>query len=154
VAYEVSLRHMSTRYAAVVRFRALPSEMASRMPGAYREVAAFLARSAIEVQAPAIARYRQVGDASDVEAGFYVQSALVAGDEVDCIELPSGEAAATTHIGPYESLPSAYEAIQTWAKEQGRELAESMWEEYWSDPQSTAPSEWRTDVIWPLLPRG
>jgi hypothetical protein len=28
-----------------------------------------------------------------------------------------------------------------------------MIEEYWSDPQSSPPSEWRTDIIWPLKPR-
>jgi effector-binding domain-containing protein len=150
---EVRLRVVQKRFAAVVRFRAQPTEMAARMPMAYGEVMAFLARSAIKVDGPAKARYTPAGDGFEVEAGFYVPSALEPGDGVACIELADGEAAVTTHIGPYESLPEAYKTVQAWAKEQGRDLADSMWEEYWSDPRSSPESEWRTDIIWPLKPR-
>ncbi|MPZ50213.1 MAG: hypothetical protein GEU75_13105 [Dehalococcoidia bacterium] len=82
--------------------------------------------------------------------GFCVPNAFEPGDGVACIEPAGGEAAVTTHTGPYESLPTAYEAVQILAKEEGRDLTDSMSEEYWSDPQSSPESEWRTDVIWPL----
>jgi effector-binding domain-containing protein len=64
--------------------------------------------------------------------------------------LPAEEAAATTHIGPYEGLNAAYEEIGAWTARQGRELGDAMYEEYWSDPQSEPSSEWRTTVVWPL----
>jgi effector-binding domain-containing protein len=77
--------------------------------------------------------------------------------EGDChvvaVELPAGEVACTTHIGPYEGLPQAYEAIEAWMKQHGREAAGStIWEEYLTGPE-TPPEQTRTDIYGPLKPR-
>ena len=120
------------------------------MPGAFSSVMGGAGRLGIQVSGPAVARYRQNGDAFDVEAGFYVPTAFPTDGEVECIELPAVRAAVTTHIGPYEGLPAAYEALHAKAHEEGWELEQTMWEEYWSDPQSTPPAEWRTEIVWPL----
>jgi effector-binding domain-containing protein len=125
--------------------------MATKMPGAYGEVITYLSRAGIGVDGPAIARYSPAEDTFDVEAGFYVANAIELSQPLQCIVLTAGEAAVTVHTGPYERLPDAYAAIKAWAEEHGRKLSDVMWEEYWSDPQSTPESEWRTDVIWPLM---
>lgn len=113
MAYEISLTNLPNRFAAVVGFRTRAEEMASRMPGVYAEVAGFLAQSGMPVEGPAIARYRQLGDAFDVQAGFYVSNSFPPADGFTCIALPSGEAAVTTHVGSYDGLPAAY-ALQGW----------------------------------------
>ncbi|HLF78840.1 MAG TPA: GyrI-like domain-containing protein [Dehalococcoidia bacterium] len=147
--YRVELRNLPLRHAAVVKFTARVEEMSSKMPDAFGRVTASLSERGIQTEGPAVARYLRQGEAFEVEAGFYVTQHVEEDDGVRCIELPAGEVLATTHTGPYYTLPAAYAAVQANAREHHRELSESMWEEYWSDP-SMPSSEWRTDVIWPL----
>ena len=59
--------------------------------------------------------------------------------------------AVTWHIGPYETLPEAYEAIETWTADHGLASAGPMWEIYWSDPQvEPDPEHWCTQMMWPV----
>jgi effector-binding domain-containing protein len=68
-------------------------------------------------------------------------------------ELPEGEVVTTTHIGPYEGLPQAYEALQAWMRREGKEPATNlMWEEYVTGPE-TPPPETRTIIYWPVRSR-
>ena len=55
------------------------------------------------------------------------------------------------HLGSYESLPEAYEAIEFAAMERGASLAtdEPMWEVYLTNP-GVAPDQMRTEIFWPL----
>jgi effector-binding domain-containing protein len=48
---------------------------------------------------------------------------------------PSGEAATTLHVGPYDRLGEAHAAIDRWRAEHGREYAGVSWETYgdWND---------------------
>ena len=50
--------------------------------------------------------------------------------------LPEGPAAVTTHMGPYETLPDAYGAIETWMEAKGDTPAGAPWESYITDPPS------------------
>lgn len=151
MAYQVEVRTVPERYAAVERFHAKLPELGAKMPAAYGKVMSLLGSRRIAVKGPAMGRFRPTDEAEfDVEAGFYVDQVADSGDGVEFIAIPGGRAAVVTHVGPYEGLPAAYEAIGAWAKEQGIELGETMSEDYWSDPSRTPSSEWRTDVIWPL----
>lgn len=150
MGHEVSLKVVPARFAAVVRFRARAEEMAAKTPQAFARVLAVLDRLGLAPAGPALARFTPEDGAFQVEAGFYVGSGFEGSDGVACVVLAGGEVLTTTHIGPYDTLPEAYEAIQAWARDQHRSLADSMWEEYFSDPGSAPPSEWRTDVVWPL----
>ncbi|HLG10574.1 MAG TPA: GyrI-like domain-containing protein [Dehalococcoidia bacterium] len=68
-------------------------------------------------------------------------------------DLPAGEVAKTTHVGPYAAPPQAYEAIQAWMRREGREPANHvMWEEYVTGPE-TPPAQTSSIVYWPLKPR-
>jgi effector-binding domain-containing protein len=37
-----------------------------------------------------------------------------------------------------------------WVKREGIELAPAMWEMYLTDPSTAPPSEWRTELFWPV----
>jgi AraC family transcriptional regulator len=148
--YEIERRQLAPRHAAIFRFSAGVADMATRMPEAYGRVMASLGRRGVTPQGPAIARYAQKGpDAFDVEAGFYVAQHVDDDGEVICIELPGRDALVTTHMGPYENLGAAYEAVQGYARQHNIELSDFMWDEYWSEP-TLPPEQWRTEVIWPL----
>jgi predicted transcriptional regulator YdeE len=59
---------------------------------------------------------------------------------------PAGTAATTVHMGSYDRMKPAHEAIHQWARENGRHLAGPSWEVYghWSDD----PAKLRTDIYY------
>jgi effector-binding domain-containing protein len=150
MTHEITVKQVPARRAAVARYRAKAEEIGPRMGAAYGQVMAYLGCHGIAASGPALARYHESGDAFEVEAGFYVAAPFESGEGVESIELPAVEAAVTEHVGGYDTLPSAYEDVIEWAKAQGLSLADWMWDEYWTDPQTTPPAENRTEIIWPL----
>ena len=68
-------------------------------------------------------------------------------------QLPECEVATTVHLGPYDQLGQAYDALKEGAAAQGRKVEEAgiMWEEYWTGPEAP-PEETRTVVFWPVVP--
>lgn len=149
MAYQIELKKQPRRDLAVVKFRATVADMGQRIGAAFGAVHAYLLQAGIQVQGPAVAFYTPGVHEFDVAAGFIVPSPIPGDGTVVPGELPACEAAVTTHVGGYDSLPAAYAAIQTWIRASGREPAESMWEEYWSGP-STPPENIRTDIFWPV----
>jgi AraC family transcriptional regulator len=122
MVYEVTPKDVPARHAAVVRSRAGAAEMPSRMPEAFGAVMTAAGQLGIQCTGPAVARYRQYRDVFDVEVGFYPPSAFTTNGDLQCIELPGVRAVVTTHIGPYEGLMAAYEALHAKAREEGWEL--------------------------------
>ncbi len=65
-----------------------------------------------------------------------------------CSSIPGGEVATTAHIGPYDRLGQAHQAIVQWAADHNRTLAGPNWELYghWTDDVT----QLRTDVFYLL----
>jgi effector-binding domain-containing protein len=61
---------------------------------------------------------------------------------------PAGTVASTIHMGAYDQLKGAHDAIHRWVRENGKRIAGQSWEVYnhWSDDQSRL----RTDVFYLL----
>jgi effector-binding domain-containing protein len=66
--------------------------------------------------------------AFDIECGVLAESR---GNSA----IPGGTVATATHMGPYDQMKAAHNAIHDWARENGRRLAGPSWEVYghWSD---------------------
>ena len=86
-------------------------------------------------------------------SGFVVPGPFEGEGEVVHLQLPETDVATTTHLGPYDSLGEAYDALRRQARTLGREVDEDgpMWEEYWTGPE-TPPEQTRTVVCWPVKP--
>jgi len=71
--------------------------------------------------------------------------------EVECREIPAGEAATTVHWGPYAQLGEAHDRVIEWIRKNGRTRAGVGWEVYghWDDD----PAKVRTDIYHLLKPR-
>lgn len=152
MSYQVAIDDAAPRPVAGVRFRVTdPDQIAGRMGEAFGAVMRHLARSGVETQGPAFAVYDILGNGEfDVLAGFVVPSPVEDGGGVEAAELPGGSEAWTMHVGPYASLPEAYEAIRVHVESHGGVLSpDVMWEEYLSPPD-TSPEETLTVVHWPL----
>jgi effector-binding domain-containing protein len=64
------------------------------------------------------------------------------------VSTPSGLAAMTVHIGPYELLGSAHRAVREWCSANGHKLDGANWEIYGHHEEDPARS--RTDVFYLL----
>jgi effector-binding domain-containing protein len=158
MAYEIDVRTVPARTLAAFRFHVTHSEltqMGEKMGSAFGRVMAALGAAGVAPVGPPVASYERAEDGFDVAAGFPTSTPVTATDGVASLELPAAEVAHTTHVGPYEDLPKAYDALQTEARARGRELDQtaSMWEEYLTGPD-VPPEQMRTEVYWPLAAEG
>jgi effector-binding domain-containing protein len=152
--YEVRVRTVPARSMAAMKFRSTVAELPSRMKTVFGAVMGYMSKAGICPSGPAVTLYDQVtDDVFDVTAGFYVPSAIPGDQNVVAGVVPAGEVATTTHLGPYDGLPQAYQALQDWMRAHGRKPAgTAMWEEYLTGPE-TPPNQTRTDIFWPLAPQ-
>ncbi len=105
---------------------------------------------------PPFTRYSSQDDGSvALEAGVQLPRCVEGWEGIIATELPGGEVVTTIHIGPYSRLWAAYEALAHWMENSGRKAAGEPWEYYLTDPRDKPDSSnWRTEIVWPLLPRG
>jgi effector-binding domain-containing protein len=90
------------------------------------------------------------GDRFEVEAGAPVPSRVDGEGGVRPSSLPGGQVAVTLHIGPYDAMRPAYEALLRWIGEQGGEPVGDAWEVYLSDPERYPdPATWQTQIVQP-----
>jgi effector-binding domain-containing protein len=137
---------------AVVHRRARQNELSRVVPEACGIVwGAIKAAGARGGRHVAIYRVRPGGQ-FDLEIGAEVESAFPGQGEVVGSTLPGGEVATTTHLGPYNRLGDAHQAIQDWCAANNRTPDEPCWEIYghWLDEWNKDPSKIRTDVYYLL----
>lgn len=128
-------------------------EMPATMGTTLAAVADAFDRVGAPLEGPAFCRYTAFDGKTVVfEAGFAARP-----QDCDALravgmsigETPSGRVVTGWHVGPYDTVPATYEAMQAAMQAVGVRGAEMMWEAYHSPPD-TPPAETRTQVIWPL----
>jgi effector-binding domain-containing protein len=84
----------------------------------------------------------------DMEIGQEVAAPFQSTSELFCSSTPGGEVATAVHIGAYDQLGKAHEAIRQWAAEHNRTFAGPNWEIYghWTEDLT----QLRTDVFYLL----
>lgn len=154
VTYPVEITPVSQRTCAVLRFHIRLNEMytmSARISHAFDVVSNHLVAIGATPTGPAVASYRQYPDGFDVYAGFPVAQDFEPNDLVTTLQVGGCETAHTTHVGAYDKLADAYQAIRTGARVKGKRLShrQPMWEEYW--PESDSPKAGnRTEIFWPV----
>lgn len=137
---------------AVVAAEAVPDFMSD----ALGMVAAALEGSGIAPAGPPFTRYfARDPEGLDMAAGFPVSEPFLGAGVVHPGELPAGEAAVATYVGPHEGLEAAWMTFRRRIEELGRRRGQDPWEVYFIGPGSGADeAAWRTELIWPLEPVG
>jgi effector-binding domain-containing protein len=151
MSYEIRELHEPDRHLAVRRFSASPDQISARMGEAFGAVYGYLGRHGVEPQGPPVGCYEMGGGPTfEVRVGCVVGAPIEAEGDVEPYFLSGGPTLVTEHVGPYDELSKAYEALETHAREHGQELDGSvMWEEYLTGPE-VPPEQMRTLVHWPL----
>ena len=89
-------------------------------------------------------------NALDVEAGFPVTKVIPAKGEVNASSIPAGTFISTVHIGSYDSMEPAYDALKKWAKENGFETTGICYEYYLNDPSESPEIVAETEIRFPI----
>jgi effector-binding domain-containing protein len=148
--YDVEVRTIERQHAAVVRGKA--RDVGLFLAPAYGEISAYLQAAGVPI-GQVFARYHGFGPELDIEAGVTVPAPIEGQGRVQAGEIPAAEAAVARHVGPYDQLAAANEAVREWIAAHGRVSGGAPIEIYLNDPQSTPIDQLETDVIWPLAPQ-
>ena len=100
---------------------------------------------------PFIAYHGFDGREQDVEIGLPFQPGIEGRDAIRVGVIPGGKAAVYHHVGPYEKLPEVRVALQQWLNTNGYTPSGPTYEIYLNDPQSTAPENLETEIVFPLV---
>lgn len=128
------------------------TEMGPTIAPLYPEVMAHLNATGVQITGTPFLRYHVVNaDELEVEAGMPVAKRIVEEGRVKNSELPGGKTVVAWHVGPYEKLPAAHEALKAWVTANRLKSRGGPWEVYWTDPGVvTDPSKWRTQLFMPI----
>jgi effector-binding domain-containing protein len=145
--YQVRLEQAASQTTAVVRCQAAPGTLTTVIPQLCGEVWSFLRAAQVPGAGRHVALY--LDGAINLECGAEVAQPFVGDSRVVCSSTPAGTVATTMHIGPYNLLHGAHNAVVTWCAANGHALAGPNWEVYghWRDDE-----EPRTDVYYLLQP--
>jgi effector-binding domain-containing protein len=99
---------------------------------------------------PFVAYYNMDMQALQVEIGMPVAHNLPGKGEIQAVQMPSGKLGACVHIGPYEEIGAAYEALTAYVQDSGYQASGVSYEIYLNDPTCTPPQELRTQILFPL----
>lgn len=132
--YVVTTRQVGAELIAAVRVRTPIAGIASAWKPALDQVWAFLGEHP-ELRAGGhnLFLYHHPArreDPMDIDFGVQVPRRFASEGNVACVATPEGEVATTTHIGPYDQLRGAHEAVHAWCAANNRAIGAMSWETY------------------------
>lgn len=137
--YEINVEQIGEQSAAAVVKKAPVAQIGEFIGEAFRLVIAELTAQHITPAGPPFARYKMLGDTFEVTAGFPTPQPIATRERVIATTLPSGTVATTMHVGAYDEVKDAYDAIMAWLPEHGMHVAGDPWEVYLDGPEVAEP---------------
>lgn len=84
-------------------------------------------------------------------AGIPVAEGTVAGEGLEVITIPAGNAFKYTHVGPYEDMEPAHFSINEYIYGNGINATGGPWEIYVTDPGTEPdPTKWVSEIWYPI----
>lgn len=149
--YEVVVETVSPRPIAAVRERVRPGQVGAVWRPALDQVWAFLrSHDGLWAGGHNVFVYRHPvgpGEPMDVAFGVEVTRAFDGEGAIISTETPGGVAASTLHVGPYEGLADAHQAIDAWRAAHGRTFGPASWETYGEAEDDPAKMEIRVSYL-------
>jgi len=138
MGYTITVLNVAPQWIAAAR-GPLSTNISATMLGLLGQAWDFVKKSGIKTDGQNVAIYRSDG----IEAGPRVLEKFEG-----CVAMPSGLAAMTSHMGPYEQLGRAHAAVRDWCVANGHTLEGTNWEVYGHHEEDAAKR--RTDVFYLL----
>jgi effector-binding domain-containing protein len=142
--YDIEVVERHREDAAVIRGRAAHGQVGPFIPEALGELFDNLGMDPIV--GPPFCRIDMMEEEFGLEVGFPVERPVEAIGRIEPSELPGGPVATTMHVGPYDTVASAYFALEAWMREHHYVQTGPPWEAYLDGPEVPQP---RTLVCWP-----
>jgi hypothetical protein len=140
--YDVSVHRVTAYPLAAVRDRMAARDIPARFRRSLDKVWDYLrAHPGLRTDGHNVFVYRHdmdSGGAMSIDFGVQVTRAFADGGGIRCVITPDGEVASTIHIGPYDGLKGAHEAVHARSAANSRRAGGWNWEIYgdWdADPQ-------------------
>lgn len=148
--YEV--KEKQSQPVASVRVKCKPADIGATLATVYPEIGAHLNAIGSRMTGLPFSRYHAfTADEVDVEAGFPVAKPIAEKGRIKNGELPAGKVVQAWHVGPYEKLSDAHEALRAHLAKKGLKARGGLWEVYWTDPGMVPDSaKWRTQLFAPI----
>lgn len=131
--HEISVKSTPSQRIAAVRARVSINGIAQAWKPALDQVWAFLRANSAFKPGHNLFLYHHPqnrNDAMDIDFGVQVALPFESQGNVQCVETPAGEVASTVHVGPYDRLREAHDAIHAWCRSNDRAIAHASWETY------------------------
>jgi effector-binding domain-containing protein len=149
--YQCELVNRSTQPTLAIRTRAAVQNLPQVMGQAYGAIMQYAGQLGVQpCGAPFVAYFNMDMQDLDIAIGFPFAQELTGHGEIQAGEIPGGKAVTCMHIGPYDQVGGAYEAVQKWLEANSYIPVGVAYEFYLNDPQTTPPSELQTQVVFPL----
>jgi effector-binding domain-containing protein len=148
MTYECTRVELASQPTLVVRRRTAIEALPRELGRAWGEVMAVAQRSGVEpVGAPFAAFHNRDMQDLDVEMGFVFEHAVEGAGEVVPGDIPAGTAVQCAHVGPFDRLHDAYEALWAWLADHGLEHVGPAYEHYLDDPAEVPIERVRTLIV-------
>ncbi len=149
--YEIQVRRLVRTPVITIRVEAPAQAIGPTMAEAFGALFAYAESRGVH-PIGVFGRYHSTsGENVVMDAGVPLPQPLPGEGRIEAGELPEGDAAVTLHVGPYDAIEPAYDAIRAWIEAHGRRASGVPWESYLTDPETVPdPAEWRTEVVWPI----
>jgi effector-binding domain-containing protein len=150
--YQVEIRKIPEQHVMSIRTQCHVAELGAILSEILPEVWRYIRNNGGTPAGPPFTRYHGFSeDRVDIEGGLPVASPLPGEGRIIAGVLPGGSVATTVHMGPYDRLPHAHDALHEWIEANKKVSAGSQWEVYWTDPGlEPNPEKWKTELVWPI----
>lgn len=151
MTYTCSRIEQTAQPTLVVRARTPVERISDTLGPAWESIMAHAGTLGATPSGPPFVAYHNMDMSDlDLEIGFPFAEAIAGSGDVVAGTIPAGPAVETMHVGPYDAVGRAYEALRAWMTEHGQGPAGPAYEHYLNDPHEVAPEHLRTRVVWPI----
>ncbi|MDD3364535.1 MAG: GyrI-like domain-containing protein [Syntrophomonas sp.] len=134
-----------------IRTRSSVENLPQVLGGAYGSIMNYLNEIGVEpAGAPFVGYFNMDMHDLDIEVGFPVSKPLAGKGELKPGEIPAGPQVSCIHIGPYNQVEPAYNAIMEWIAANGHTSTGVCYEFYLNDPANTPANELLTKIVFML----
>lgn len=152
MAYEILTANLPASEAVAIRTTIPMPELQDFFNGAFLELNEVIRAGGGQTVGPPFVRYYSVtANAVDVEAVMTVDQKVPVSGRVKPLHLNAAQAAIVRHVGRYDKMKPAYDAINQWMANNGKHPIEAPREVYvTTGAEVPDPSEWVTLVEQPI----
>ena len=151
MTYQCQLLDRPAQPALAIRTRTSVQNLPHVLGPAWGAILQYAGRMGVQPSGPPFVAYHNMNMQDlDIEIGFPFAQELKGEGAVLAGEIPGGKAAVCLHVGPYDQVGVAYEALRKWTEAHAYTPSGVAYEFYLNDPRSTPAAELQTQVVFPL----